>query len=356
MAKLWTKRSVLSTVATIFDPNGWIAPVIFWAKYFLQRLWIAEISWDEPITGDLLTDWLGFLNRLESITQVSIPRHFLPSGKYKASLHGFCDASVSGYAAVVYLRTVKRDGTTAVHLVTAKSKVAPLRTRLSIPKLELSGAALLTRLLNHVISTLGKLIELSEVYAWSDSQIVLAWLQASPHRLEVFVANRVSQIQASEVKLIWRHVPGELNPADVASRGCDAPTLVDHSLWWGPKWLADPVSTWPPTTLHGTESLPGIRIAAVETEATPSDPLLARYSTLNKLLGVTGWIHRFIRNCRKVDVRDTSPSLSADERRVSLMFWFNNFNEYNKVSKQILLTAKVIKTGIQSEIQELCGQ
>ncbi|CAB3261146.1 unnamed protein product [Arctia plantaginis] len=102
MAKLWTKRSVLSTVATIFDPNGWIAPVIFWAKYFLQRLWIAEISWDEPITGDLLTDWLGFLNRLESITQVSIPRHFLPSGKYKASLHGFCDASVSGYATVVY--------------------------------------------------------------------------------------------------------------------------------------------------------------------------------------------------------------------------------------------------------------
>ncbi|CAB3248300.1 unnamed protein product [Arctia plantaginis] len=276
MAKLWTKRSVLSTVATIFDPNGWIAPVIFWAKYFLQRLWIAEISWDKPITGDLLTDWLGFLNRLESITQVSIPRHFLPSGKYKASLHGFCDASVSGYATVVYLRTVKRDGTAAVHLVTAKSKVAPLRTRLSIPKLELSGAALLTRLLNHVISTLGKLIELSEVYAWSDSQIVLAWLQASPHRLEVFVANQVSQIQASEVKLIWRHVPGELNPADVASRVCDAPPLVDHPLWWGPKWLADPVSTWPPTSLHGTESLPGIRIAAVETEATPSDPLLAR--------------------------------------------------------------------------------
>ncbi|KAI5634987.1 pao retrotransposon peptidase domain-containing protein [Phthorimaea operculella] len=180
------------------------------------------------------------------IVHIAIPRKLVPSVGCKATLHGFCDASERGYAAAVYLRTASSTGTVHVRLVMAKSKVAPVRTRWTIPKLELAGAALLARLLNHVTCNLRGTINLDEtVYAWTDSRIVLCWLQTSVHTLEVFVANRVSQITGSETPLVWRHVPGEWNPADCASRGCRAPDLVSHPLWWGPQWLTESPQEWP---------------------------------------------------------------------------------------------------------------
>ncbi|CAF4918244.1 unnamed protein product [Pieris macdunnoughi] len=145
----------------------------------------------------------------------------------------------------------------------AKSKVAPVRTRLTIPKLELSGAVLLTRLINHVKSIFGQNMNIQKCFAWTDSQIVLAWLQASVHVLEVFVVNRVCQIQQSVVTLVWRHVPGGLNPADCASRGCEAPVILDHPLWWAPGWLYQPESCWPHTKTELVEPLPGLRVISL---------------------------------------------------------------------------------------------
>ncbi|KAI5632381.1 pao retrotransposon peptidase domain-containing protein [Phthorimaea operculella] len=215
LEKTWTKRSVLSTIARTFDPNGWIAPVTFMAKCFLQRLWLANLGWDDQLSGELLKDWLKFVTTLPGIVHIAIPRN---------KFNGNC-ARASGYG---------------------QSKVAPVRTRWTIPKLELAGAALLARLLNHVTCNLRGTINLDEtVYAWTDSRIVLCWLQTSVHTLEVFVANRVSQITGSETPLVWRHVPGEWNPADCASRGCRAPDLVSHPLWWGPQWLTESPQEWP---------------------------------------------------------------------------------------------------------------
>lgn len=322
--RVWTKRTVFSTIARTFDPNGWIAPVTFLLKCFMQRLWSANLSWDEKITGDLLKDWLNFFSSLPDINQVSLPRKLVPAGNYKASLHGFSDASERGYAAVVYLRTVSSTGKVDVRLVLAKSKVAPLRTRLTIPKLELSGAALLARLLNHLATSLRPVIDLEDtVYAWTDSQIVLCWLKASVHTLEVFVANRVSQIQGSEVPLTWRHVPGELNPADCASRGCLASEIVNHSLWWGPQWLTLKSSYWPPSRIGVP---PGFVAASAQFESRRAmqdfdlDLLINRYSSFDKLIKVTAWIMRFIRNCRlSISQRNMTLVVSPEERKEALL-------------------------------------
>ncbi|XP_045453733.1 uncharacterized protein LOC123663035 [Melitaea cinxia] len=329
--RTWTKRLVLSTVARTFDPNGWICPVIFWAKCFLQRLWTAGLGWDEPLREAILKDWLLFASSLPAINMISLPRAMLPPGKHTASLHGFSDASERGYAAAVYLRTVTMDGQVKVSLVMAKSKVAPLRTALTIPKLELSGAALLARLLNHVMSTLCPSVNIATVYAWTDSQIVLCWLKTSVHTLEVFVANRVSQIQKSETPLIWRHVPGEVNPADCASRGCMAPFLVEHSLWWGPEWLTRSESNWPRTPALDTVTLPGLRTLAIEQRDHPFDPdfLMNRYSSLDKLLGVTAWIKRFTRNCRHPQNKCLEAFLSPQELQDALLHWVRSVQEEN---------------------------
>ncbi|KAI5638785.1 pao retrotransposon peptidase domain-containing protein [Phthorimaea operculella] len=262
-------------------------------------------------------------DHLPGIVHIAIPRKLVPSVGCKATLHGFCDASERGYAAAVYLRTASSTGTVHVRLVMAKSKVAPVRTRWTIPKLELAGAALLARLLNHVTCNLRGTINLDEtVYAWTDSRIVLCWLQTSVHTLEVFVANRVSQITGSETPLVWRHVPGEWNPADCASRGCRAPDLVSHPLWWGPQWLTESPQEWPFNECRAPLGPPdrGLRVNVGQLVPKPNPAfLLERYSSLDKLLGVTGWIKRFVNNCRKPQAeRNFTPVLSPAERNAAL--------------------------------------
>ena len=86
-------------------------------------------------------------------------------------LHAFCDASESAYAGVVYLRAVDQDGLVQVSLIMAKTKVAPTK-HLTMPKLELCGAVIVAKLLSHTAKILN--IPNKQVYAWSDSVIVLS--------------------------------------------------------------------------------------------------------------------------------------------------------------------------------------
>ena len=96
-------------------------------------------------------------------------------------LLGFADASIKGYAAVVYLRLVNTAGDISVKFITCKTKVAPLKSAavdesLSIPRLELCGALLLAQTLHHVQSVLSTEVSISRLRAWSDSSVVLSWL------------------------------------------------------------------------------------------------------------------------------------------------------------------------------------
>ena len=150
-------------------------------------------------------------------------------------VHRFGDASESAYASVVYLRMVDTNDQVHVALVISKTKVAPIK-RLTIPRLELCGAALLADLLYHAKELFD--IPPGDVFAWTDSMVVLGWLRGSPRRFKPFVGNRVSTIMELVPPDRWRHVSGLDNPADCASRGRE---LATYSLWWdGPAWLREP--------------------------------------------------------------------------------------------------------------------
>ncbi|GFY25978.1 uncharacterized protein TNCV_1917281 [Trichonephila clavipes] len=69
------------------------------------------------------------------------------------------------------------------------------------------------------------------VYLWSDSTIVLAWIQKEPNLLKTFVTNRVATIQHLTNAEQWHHVSSEQNPADLVSRGLDPSSLLNNSLW-----------------------------------------------------------------------------------------------------------------------------
>ncbi len=143
-------------------------------------------------------------------------------------LHGFSDASELAYAAVIYLRLTDTDGTPQISLVTSKAQVAPIK-RLSIPRLELCGAYVLARLLHYVRQVLE--VPLSHVHAWTDSTIVLNWLDGSPKRFKTYVGNRISTIVVLIPPERWNHVSGLDNPADCASRGLSPSELLEYPIW-----------------------------------------------------------------------------------------------------------------------------
>ncbi|XP_076686123.1 uncharacterized protein LOC143378276 [Andrena cerasifolii] len=232
-----TKRSVLSQAAQIFDPLGWLAPVTVWTKIFIQTLWTLTTDWDEALPVQSEDAWREFLKALPALRQIQIPRCMgLTSTNQSVEVHGFSDASERAYSAVAYLRVHDSSGDIQIHLISAKTKVAPLK-KLSLPRLELSGAHLLTRLVAHLLSTLA--LRINGVHLWTDALVALGWIQAPSSRWQTYVANRVADIQRTLPQAHWHHVSGQDNPADCASRGLTPAELPEHPLWWsGPSWLA----------------------------------------------------------------------------------------------------------------------
>lgn len=142
-------------------------------------------------------------------------------------LHGFCDASELSYAAVIYARVVNPDGSIKITMLTSKTRVAPIKP-ITLPRLELCGLVLLADLTEVVGDALS--VKKENIYAWTDSTVVLGWIRTNPSRLKTFVANRVVEVHNTFNVNQCHHIEGTKNPADCASRGIKPSELKDHRL------------------------------------------------------------------------------------------------------------------------------
>lgn len=235
-----TKRSILSDIQKLFDPLGWLAPSLVRAKILIQQLWLERIDWDATLNETLAERWIAIRSDLENVNGIFINRWMGTSNSNKDSIeiHGFSDASVQAYDAVIYCRVVNPDGTIKTSIIASRTRVAPLKT-ISLPRLELCGALLLSRLLKQIERAMR--IPTSQIFAWTDSSIVISWLFGDPNKWKPFVANRVVEITSNVNCKQWHHVLSGDNPADIASRGMSIANLKKCDLWWnGPQWLLQP--------------------------------------------------------------------------------------------------------------------
>ena len=155
-----------------------------------QKLWEVNLSWDEEIPQALQLEHSTWRPVLAS---KRLPRCYFKVDEPYVSiqLHGFSDASEKAYAAVVYVCTTYSEHSPIVSLVASKTKVDLLKPQ-TIPRLELCGATLLSKLLTTVSNALN--VPIKDWYAWCDSTIVLSWLDGNPKHYRTFVGNRIATI------------------------------------------------------------------------------------------------------------------------------------------------------------------
>ncbi|UYV73935.1 hypothetical protein LAZ67_11001507 [Cordylochernes scorpioides] len=242
-----------------------------------------------------------FLCDVQSLEKTSVTTKremlsFIAKNTQGVKLHGFGDASEDAYAAAVYIRIPTDDGV-SVTLLASKTKLAPMR-KMSIPRLELCAALLLTRLVKYIMEELS--IKMESAACWSDSTIVLSWLRIMSGNLPTFIGNRVAEIQSCPQVREWRYVPTGDNPADIASRGIMGSELKQYSIWWtGPTWLSAESTEWPrvpPVFEHQSQT------ELLSIHAISETPFLVAIgemsSTFNGYIRKVAWILRYCHNYR----------------------------------------------------------
>jgi hypothetical protein len=156
-------------------------------------------------------------------------------------------------------------------------------------------------------------MKINASYLWTDSSIVLTWIQGPPTKWKIFVGNRVAKIQEETAAASWRHVPTESNPADLISRGINPTSLFTSTLWWhGPQWLSQEPLHWPAMNLNASRENMEIRNVHVARLQHQED-ITQRFSKLNRLIRVIAYCRRYIYNCRHSKANRQTTTLTTRE-------------------------------------------
>lgn len=341
-----TKRAILSEISKLYDPNGFIAPFIIRSKMLMQDIWrLKDTQWDDEVSVEIKRKWQEIHASIPRLNEFKIKRWIGTDKNRKIQIHGFCDASDKAYGTSIYIRSSDESNQIMISLLSAKSKVAPLK-QLSTPRLELQAAVMLSEQIEAVVEACE--FKNIDVTLWSDSSIVISWLRKDPSELKAFVANRVKSIQEKTKHFKWKHISSSDNPADLVSRGMKMDEFLKSTFWLeGPSWLKLPKSQWPIPKLEiSPESRTDI-LKECKTDAilkiysgNQKTALYDKFQEWNKILNVTVYVLRFINKIckRKQNFELNShryPTLIEKNEAAELWIHFEQSKAYSPEIRRI---------------------
>lgn len=344
-----TRRGILSVVASIYDPLGFLAPFVLGGKLVLQEMCRKGTGWDEPLAEELVPRWEKWSEDLKALTKIEIPRWYAAPDLghiVKVELHHFSDGSSSGYGQCSYIRFI---GENKVHcsLVAGKARVAPTKIT-TIPRLELTAAVISVKMSDMLKSQLR--MEIHDEWFWTDSQIVLAYVNNDARRFHVFVANRITRIKQSTNAGQWCYVETSENPADHASRGLSASELSTTNWFTGPRFLWErdlvPKKSHPTVVTVDDPEVKQSKVLA--TQSTPAKEL----DILNRLSKFSKWTTalKAVARLKRLARRDPRIGpLTVEECKAAEMYVLNLLQE-NTYKDEI---AKLNATGKLSRKDKL---
>ncbi|VDI03363.1 Hypothetical predicted protein [Mytilus galloprovincialis] len=172
----YSRRGVLSTINSIFDPLGFLAPVVVEGRLIQRQLINSTSDWDQPLPTEYFDTWNRWTSSLQELDQLHIRRTYLSDSFSKSeekSVHIFCDASEKAIAAVSFVRARNNAGQFELGFLHGKSKVAPVHGH-TIPRLELCSAVLATEIADTIAHQLQ--LPLKEFKFYTDSKVVLGYI------------------------------------------------------------------------------------------------------------------------------------------------------------------------------------
>lgn len=355
-----TPRSTLSDTARVFDVTGFLLPVHVRAKRLLQDIQKDKIKWRAPISEKHSELWTEIHSELQSATRNIQWRRQAISGLLPSTpleLHVFCDSSKFCYGATAF---VVANGQASIFW--AKNKLIPMKDLdcPRIPRYELNSCLLGAHLSTYIRENIGTSVNLVKTVLWTDSQIVLHWIN-STKKLDVYVKNRTQKIREAKIDEI-RYCPTGENPADLLTRGISAKQLQNSDLWWsGPKWLISrqyPTCDLPPLTpvqvaavdVRPTRPLTTIVEEENDTIDKQNDSLSSsidvtntiieklfdstRFSTLDRLLRTTVYVARFVNKLLTVLYR------KRRKTNKPVPYVQNEVKEYQQAKKQWIISVQ----------------
>lgn len=300
-----TRRGILSTINSIYDPIGFLAPVIIHGKLLLRELISETVDWDQPVSDKVKHEWETWRNTLKEIENLRIPRTCVTylSKAVTKELHVFSDASEKAIAAVVYLRTTYPDGKTEIGFVLGKAKLAPSSGH-TIPRKELCAAVLGIEIAQCAIENLN--ITIDTVHYYTDSKVVLGYICNETKRFYIYVANRVDKIRKFSEPNQWNYVHTYANPADAGTRSIPAHEIHDSA------WLLGPTEILANKKIQNNETYELIEpetdqdirttyVNVLKTATTPGERTInterfKRFSSWTRLVKAIAFLKRFIRS------------------------------------------------------------
>ncbi|KAK0426897.1 hypothetical protein QR680_009954 [Steinernema hermaphroditum] len=316
-----TKRAVASQTAAIYDPLGLLGPLLLPAKKYQQKLWQTH-GWDDPLTPEEAEEWNqlsqqidGFYKRLpRSITEVSST----------VDLVVCSDANVDTMAACGYIISQNRS-----HLLMSKTKLRNLKSKATIPKMEINAYLLGMELAMNILMEMKPKVRIRNIIALTDSEIARSWIQSvkTPTDGGIYVERRwrkfrniAQKLTEQKINVLIGYVNTKDNPADVATRGISKHEFNDHIWWNGPKYIADDIANWPeqckiaPLTneLYAEEA--DVILISESTDISEIIPW-KRTNSLRKLANIIGYVTRFIQQCPvKTHIDDRKDELNRRHR------------------------------------------
>ena len=235
----FTKRQVLSSVSSTFDPIGLISPVLVPAKKFISSLWDKGFDWDEILPDELQQQYNQIAKEIEAASTFVTSRYLDFDKALPVEMHVFCDAcpTTAAGCCVFFAQNQK------VRFIGSKVKLSSSKHARTVSQWELIAVVMGARL-GRIREIFNKDFPFISSYYWTDSTICLYWLY-STKQLPVFIRNQTTEILRLTDLSSWSHVSSANNPAEILSRGCSADELLQSALWQrGPPWLTAH-SLWP---------------------------------------------------------------------------------------------------------------
>ncbi len=214
----YTKRGVLSTINSLFDPLGFAAPVVIQGRLLLRALTTESCDWDTPLSDEKFKEWKLWRDSLKELENVKIPRTYATIPLFQAQrkeMCVFCDASTNAIAAVAYSKITSMNGKVEVGFMFGKAKLA-LRPEISVPRLELCAAVLAVEIAETIEDEIDT--KLDSVTFYSDSKVVLGYICNESRKCYVYVNNRVQRIRKSTHPKQWKYVPTDQNRIKTSRR------------------------------------------------------------------------------------------------------------------------------------------